>query len=68
MKKMILGIVWQVLGFLGAYGLWLYAVHHRWNSYTVIKTLVGTELMLPFIISIVLFAAGVIVCLTEIKK
>ena len=58
MKKMILGIVWQILGFLGAITFLCFAASERWdyNGITgIIGSLLGLDLMIPFIICIALF-------------
>ena len=62
MKKMILGIAWQTLGFLGAITILCTAAHlpatYNGRGGTVAGLLVF-DLMLPLIVCIVLFVAGI---------
>ena len=70
MKKMMLGIVWQVLGFIGAIALVCVAVFHPWDYCGIeglLGSLLGTNLLLPLIVCIVLFALGVIFCFSGMK-
>lgn len=71
MKKMLLGCVWQILGFLGAIILICSAAPHRWNYNGIeglMGSLLGLDLLLPLIICIALFVVGAVICFTEIKK
>ena len=71
MKKLILGITWQVLGFHGALVIVCTAAPHRWN-YNGIEglfgSLLGLDLLLPLIICIGLFAVGAIITLIDFKR
>ena len=71
MKKMLLGCVWQVLGFLGAILLLCSAAPHRW-SYNGIEgllgSLLGLDLLLPLIICIALFVLGAVICFKGIRE
>ena len=71
MKKMILGIVWQVLGFFGSILLLCAAAQRPW-SYNGIEgllgSLLGTRLIIPFVVCIVLFLAGIVLCLLDRNK
>lgn len=68
MKKLMLGILWQILGFLGSISMWLYAVHYRWDSMGIIQTMCENKLIVPFLFSIILFVAGLLLCISEIKN
>jgi uncharacterized membrane protein len=71
MKKLILGISWQILGFGGAIMILCSAAPHQWdyNGITgIIGSLLGLELMIPFIICIVLFIIGGIFCYNGIDE
>ena len=67
MKKIVVGIVWQIMGFLVTGGLWFYAARIRWGD-NIIKTLMDANLILLFIIGITLFVFGILICLDDIKK
>lgn len=65
MKKMILGVVWQLMGFLGSIAILCLAAVHQWdyNGITgVLGSLLGLELIIPFIVCITLFICGLVVC------
>lgn len=71
MKKLILGIVWQILGFFGAIIILCTAAPHRWNYdgiTGIVGSLLGLDLMIPFIICIVLFILGAVVCFKGIQE
>ena len=71
MKKMILGIAWQVMGFVGAMMILCSAAPHRWNyngMEGLLGSLLGLDLMLPLIICMILFICGVIVCYKAIRE
>lgn len=71
MKKWILGLVWQALGFLGAIVILCSAAPHQWdyNGITGIAgSLLGLGLMIPFIACIVLFVAGVVLCCLGMRE
>lgn len=70
MKKLILGITWQVLGFLGALVIVCTAAPHRWNYNGIeglLGSLLGLDLLLPLIICIALFAVGAVTALVDFK-
>ncbi len=65
MKKLILGIAWQILGFLGSIIILCSAAPHPWeyNGITgIMASLLGLDLMLPLIVCIVLFVVGGVFC------
>lgn len=71
MKKMILGIVWQLMGFLGAIIILCSAAPHQWdyNGITgILGSLLGLELILPLFVCIILFICGVVVCFKSIQE
>ena len=71
MKKMILGIVWQLMGFLGSIIILCSAAPCQWdyNGITgILGSLLGLDLLLPLIICIVLFICGALVCFKSIKE
>ena len=60
MKRMILGIVWQLMGFVGAIIILCSAAPHKWdyNGITgILGSLLGLDLIIPFILYIELFNA-----------
>ena len=71
MKKMLLGCVWQVLGFLGAIIILSSAAPHQWNYNGIeglLGSLLGLDLLLPLVICIALFILGVVVCFLAIQE
>lgn len=71
MKKMILGIVWQLSGFFGAVIILCTASLKEWDYYGIEGTLgalLGTKLMIPLVICVLLFIAGLVMSLSDIKK
>lgn len=74
MKKLILGIAWQIMGFLGAIIILCSAAPHQWNygGYNgitgIIGVLLGLELMIPFIVCVALFIIGGVFCYKEIQE
>ncbi len=71
MKKMILGIVWQLMGFLGSIAILCSATIHQmnYNGITgVLGSLLGLELIIPFIICLTLFICGLVVCFKVIGE
>ena len=53
MKKMILGIVWQLMGFLGSIIILCSAAPYQWdyNGITgILGSLLGLDLIIPLII------------------
>ena len=71
MKKMILGVVWQLMGFLGSIAILCSATLHQcnYNGITgVLGSLLGLELIIPFIICLTLFICGLVVCFREIGE
>ena len=70
-KKMILGIVWQLMGFLGSIAILCSATLHQWdyNGITgVLGSLLGLDLIIPFIVCITLVICGVVVCFKVIGE
>lgn len=62
---MILGIAWQLMGFLGSIAILCSAAVHQWdyNGITgVLGSLLGLDLIIPFIVCITLFICGLVVC------
>lgn len=71
MKKMILGIVWQLMGFLGSIAILCSATLHQcnYNGITgVLGSLLGLELIIPFITCLTLFICGLVVCFKVIGE
>lgn len=71
MKKMILGVVWQLMGFLGSIAILCSATLHQcnYNGITgVLGSLLGLELIIPFIICLTLFICGLVVCFKVIGE
>lgn len=71
MKKMILGIVWQVLGFWGAISLICVAAPERWdyNGITgLLGSLLGLDLIYPLVGCVALFVLGIVLCLLSIRS
>jgi len=71
MKKLILGIAWQVMGFFGAIIILCSAAPHQWNYNGItgiLGSLLGLDLVLPLIVCMVLFSAGCVFCLQEIRN
>lgn len=61
---MILGIAWQLMGFLGSIAILCSATLHQWdyNGITgVLGSLLGLDLIIPFIVCITLFICGLVV-------
>ena len=58
MKKMILGIVWQLMGFLGSIIILCSAAPYQWdyNGITgILGSLLGLDLIIPLVICIIFF-------------
>ena len=71
MKKMMLGIVWQLMGFLGSIAILCSATLHQcnYNGITgILGSLLGLDLIIPFIVCITLFICGVVVCFKVIGE
>lgn len=71
MKKMILGIVWQLMGFLGSIAILCSATLHQCNYNGipgVLGSLLGLDLIIPFIVCITLFICGLVVCFKVIGE
>ena len=71
MKKMILGVVWQLMGFLGSIAILCSATLHQcnYNGITgVLGSLLGLELIIPFIICLTLFICGLVVFFKVIEE
>lgn len=65
MKKLILRIAWQISGFLGAVIILCSAAPHQWDYHGItgiMGSLLGLELMIPFIICVALFIIGGVFC------
>ena len=68
---MILGVVWQLMGFLGSIAILCSATLHQcnYNGITgVLVSLLGLELIIPFIICLTLFICGLVVCFKVIEE
>ena len=71
MKKMMLCIVWQLMGFLGSIAILCSATLHQcnYNGITgILGSLLGLDLIIPFIVCITLFICGVVVCFKVIGE
>lgn len=78
MKKMILGVAWQILGFLGAIIILCFAAPHKWDYMGItgiLGSLLGLELIVPlivcvvlFVVCVVLFVLGAVICFNEITS
>ena len=71
MKKLILGIAWQILGFLGAIIILCSAAPHQWdyNGITgIMGSLLGLDLVLPLIVCTVLFVVGGVFCFKGMQE
>lgn len=71
MKKMILGIVWQILGFFGAIIILITVAPERWNYdgiTGILGSLLGMSLIFPFIFCVVLFVLGVVLCVMSMRE
>lgn len=71
MKRMILGIVWQLMGFVGAIIILCSAAPHKWNYNGItgiLGSLLGLDLIIPFIVCIVLFILGAVICFNAIGE
>lgn len=68
---MILGIAWQLMGFLGSIAILCSATLHQWdyNGITgVLGSLLGLDLIILFIVCITLFICGLVVCFEVIGE
>lgn len=71
MKKLMFGISWKTLGFLGAIIILCSAALHQWdyNGITgIMGSLLGLELMIPFIVSIAFFVVGCVFCYKGMRE
>lgn len=71
MKKMILGIAWQLMGFIGSIIILCSAAPHQWdyNGITgILGSLLGLDLIIPLIVCIILFICGAVVCFKETQE
>ena len=71
MKKMILGIVWQLMGFLGSIIILCSAAPYQWdyNGITgILGSLLGLDLIIAFNERITLFICGLVVCFKVIGE
>lgn len=69
MKKLITGLAWQAIGLFGAIMCICEAAQHNWthNGISGIRgSLLGTRLMLPVLVCVVLFIAGSVFVIREI--
>ena len=71
MKKMVLGIAWQLMGFLGAIMILCSASPHQWdyNGITgILGNLLALDLILPLIVCMMVFICGAVVCFKAIQE
>lgn len=71
MKRLILGLSWKIMSFLGMIIILCSAAPHQWdyNGITgIIGSLFGLELMTPFVICIVIFIVGSVFCYRGIQE
>lgn len=71
MKKMVLGIAWQLMGFLGAIMILCSAAPHQWdyNGITgILGNLLALDLILPLIVCIIVFVGGVVFSFKAIEE
>ncbi len=71
MKRMILGIAWQLMGFFGAVIILCTAAPNLWDYNGIggiLGSLLGMDLIIPMIICIVIFVLGVYISLREFDK
>ena len=71
MKKLILGLAWQAMGLFGAIMCICEAAQHNWDYYGisgVSGSLLGTRLMLPLVVCVILFIAGSVFVILEFLK
>lgn len=71
MKKLIFGLAWQIMGFLGAIIILCSAASHQWdyNDITgIVGSLLGLELMIPLVVCIVIFIIGGVFCYKGIQE
>lgn len=71
MKKMVLGIAWQLMGFLGAIMILCSAAPHQWdyNGITgILGNLLALDLILPLIVCMMVFICGAVVCFKAIQE
>ena len=72
MKKMMLGITWQAIGFLGAIIIICTAAPCTTADYNgivgLLGALLGMKLCIPLVVCVVFFIAGIGLCFFDIKK
>ncbi len=71
MKKMLLGIAWQVMGFLGAIIILCSATPYDWDYHGItgiFGNILGLDLMLPFLVCVLFVVAGLVVCLKSLNE
>lgn len=71
MKKLLLGIAWQTLGFLGAIIILCSAASHQWDYHGItgiVGSLFGLQLIVPFVVCLVLFVLGLILTYKGLKE
>ena len=71
MKKLILGLAWQAMGFLGAIIILCAAAPHSWDYNGIMGipgSLLGMELMLSLIFCAALFGIGTFFCYKGMRE
>lgn len=71
MKKLIFGLAWQIMGFLGAIIILCSVAPHQWdyNDITgIVGSLLGLELMIPLVVCIGIFIIGGVFCYKGIQE
>ena len=71
MKKLILGIAWQIMGFLGSIIIFCSAVLHdgNCNGFTdILDNLFGLCLIVPLFICIVLLVIGMVLSFAGMQE
>ena len=71
MKKMILGIVWQLMGFLCSIIILCSSGPFQWDFKVItgiLGSFLGLDLIIPLIICIIFFICGAVVCFKAIGE
>lgn len=71
MKKMMLGLTWQVMGSLGSIIIICAAALHDENCSgfaDLLDSLFGLCLIVPLIVCLILFLVGMVLCIAESKE
>ena len=66
MKKLIVGIAWMSLGFLGTILILCFSAMKPWNYNGItgiLGSLLGLDLIIPLVCCLLLFALGVFFCI-----